>query len=222
MDKNVVKLDKDLESIFVDLTQSDISVYQGDVEQPTIQSYHDIETIEGSNKVIITEKESESKTVNMNNFTIDNSKFNIFGEIHANNISMDFQNVVLCHDDRPRKIELIIPKESKLNTLDIRTKSGDISIEDLLITKLMLKTMNGDISLENIDVIFAKMKTKNGDIKASILESILNYKLYLQSMNGTTREDTDEAVFPDLLNEKHELDAQTMNGDIDVVFRGKK
>lgn len=157
---------------------------------------------------------------NCNNCIINESR------VATNNLDMNVNspyNDNMNNLGEANTIELVIPKNMPDLNLEIDSKNGPVSLKNLIFSKLIVQTVNGSINLEDIDAVFISAKLVNGSLKAEILESILNYRTILNSMNGKASEpDTTESVLPELLTEKHQLRADTINGDIHVLFKGKK
>ena len=89
-------------------------------------------------------------------------------------------------------------------------------------TRLIVKSMSGDITLSDINAFFTKLKTMSGDIDVEILESIINYRTMLKSMSGDTIQNSIEVMQPTMLNKKYQFEAETMSGDINILFKGKR
>lgn len=225
MAKSEIKLDKNIDSIDIDVTAADISIYSDNIKTPVIRTMGQIEVKERYGKVII-----EEKDLNINNVSIcQNGNGTIISNMNSwviiINGTMFFgnkNNVISSNFGESSNVELIVPKRPQIETFKINTKSGNLSIEDLIFSSLIAKTMSGDITLNDIDMLFGNLTTMSGDIDVKILESIINYRTYLKSMSGKINQYSQETISPKLLREKHELEASSMSGDIKVLFKGKR
>lgn len=239
MVKNEIKLEKNVNSVTIDVASADITILPDDTTFPIIRSSGEINIRERENKVIIKEKQMEN-TMNSNNIFISgckgitivssgSSRVQI-GRITGDNVivnngivfSMSKNNDSIFSFGESSSVELIVPKKTQIKTFNIDTISGNLTIKDLILSKLVAKTKSGNITLNDIDVLFGKLKTMSGNIDAKILESIINYKIYLKSISGNTIQNSIETTLPTLLSEKHELEARTMSGNVKILFKGKK
>lgn len=233
MTERDIKLDKNVNSISIKVASTDILTYPDNVESPIIKTEGkgEIDIKTRHNEAIITEKKSsdsisiKNNRVSIgkdNNFSFCNRRVNVIivdGEVIVNR---NVGNVETYISSESSNIELIVPKKSQIQNFKIETMSGDVTIEDLILQELIVKTMSGDITLNDIDLLFAKLKTMSGDVAVKILESIMNYRTYLNSMSGTVLQESIEKASSIMLSEKHKLEATTMSGDIKVLFKGKK
>lgn len=121
-------------------------------------------------------------------------------------------------------VDLILPFGKNDISLDLKLIRGDIDISGLILNRLIVNNKNGDINLNDVDAVMAKIELMNGAIKAEIAESIINYSLSLKTVNGSSNQSTIEnfETMPTLLKLKHKLNINNVNGDIDVIFKGKK
>lgn len=209
MSKNEIKLTENINEINIDVIGSDISIYEDKKTQlPIVRTIGDI-SVHG-NKVIIKENSNNTNSINFSN---GNTTIILGSNITFNGNTFNSES---------SSIEIIIPQNSKIQDIEIKTKSGDIKGKNLFFQKLVAKTMSGDITLKDIDILFTSLKTMSGDIKVEILESIINYETYLKSMSGDTIQNSIEKNTPTLLKEKYELEASSMSGDIEILFKGKR
>lgn len=218
---NEIKLSESVNSVIIDATTADILIYPDNVEAPIVRTTGEIDIKERDSEAVIKEKQSiingESGIIvggNVTNtcITINNSQI----------ISGNIFNGTTVNLGEKSNIELIVPKKPQIETFRVDAKSGNLTIEELIFSKLVVKTISGNITLNDIDLLFAKLKTISGDIDAKILESIINYRTYLKSISGKTIQDSVETVSPTLLSEKHELVANSISGDVNILFKGKR
>lgn len=156
-----------------------------------------------------------------NNNTIINNNGFVFGDnAILNGINITGYNSTVF-SGRSSKIKLSLKKDKKYKIM-IKTKSGDITINKIITDFLNIKTMSGDITLNDIDVLIAKLNTMSGDIRAEIIESIINYRTSLNTMSGHVRQATTEKIQPIFADEDKTLIADSMSGNIDVTFKGKR
>lgn len=120
-------------------------------------------------------------------------------------------------------VDLILPLSCNDISLDLNLTSGDIDLRNLILNRLIINNKNGDINLKDVDAVMAKIELINGDIKAEIAESMINYILSSNTINGSSNQRTVEKfeVMPNLLDSKHKLNINNVNGDIEVIFNGK-
>lgn len=215
---NEIKLSESVNSVIIDATTADILIFPDNVEAPIVRTTGEIDIKERDSEAVIKEKQSiingESCIINGDNsfITINNSQI----------ISGNIFNGTTVNLGEKSNIELIVPKKTQIETFMVDAKSGNLTIEELIFARLVVQTISGNITLNDIDLLFAKLKTISGDIDAKILESIINYRTYLKSISGKTIQDSVETVSPTLLSEKHELVANSISGDINILFKGKR
>lgn len=120
-------------------------------------------------------------------------------------------------------IDLILPLNCNDISLDLNLTSGDIDLRNLILNRLIINNKNGDINLKDVDAVMTKIELINGDIKAEIAESMINYILSSNTINGSSKQGTIEKfdVMPNLSDSKHRLNINNVNGDIEVIFKGK-
>lgn len=187
MAKNEIKLSENVNSITIDVVRADISIYPANVEVPIVRTTGEIDVKERYSEAII--KENQSKNTNgvtmfsSGSFQISN-RFGGINIVDGKIISGNIENVTIVNPDEESNVELIVPKKPQIQTFSVDTMSGNLTIEELIFSRLVAKTMNGNITLNDIDILFGKLKTMSGDIEAKILESIMNYRTYLNSMSG--------------------------------------
>jgi len=220
---NEIKLSENVNSVTIDATTADILIYPDNVESPIVRTTGEIDVRERDSEAVIKEKQSIINGCFING---GNSGVIIFGgNITINDsqiISGNIFNGTTVNLGEKSNIELIVPKKPQIEAFSVDAKSGNLTIEELIFSRLVAKTISGNITLNDIDLLFAKLKTISGDIDAKILESIINYKTYLKSISGKTIQDSVETVSPTLLSEKHELEADSISGDVNVLFKGKR
>ena len=218
MGKNEFKLAKNITSVAVELNVSDISIYPDNVSVPIVRTAGKIDVTERYNEAVIKEMQPKvtgsfnHSSIFINNCVIYDCSFT----------SGSSRNIFYGHSGEEASVELIVPKKSQIQEFRVDLKSGNLTISDLLFFKLVAKTMNGSINLHDIDLLFGRLKTMNGNIDVRILESIINYRTYLKTLNGDMHKNTIETISPILLDEKHELEATSLNGDINVLFKGRR
>lgn len=65
-----------------------------------------------------------------------------------------------------QRLEITVPKNIKLQTLDIQTKNGDIKLKNISTNQVQLTNINGDIELNQVTIDGGgNVTNKNGDIE---------------------------------------------------------
>ncbi|NLS38609.1 DUF4097 family beta strand repeat protein [Fructobacillus tropaeoli] len=65
-----------------------------------------------------------------------------------------------------QRLEITVPKNIKLQTLDIQTKNGDIKLKNISTNQVQLTNINGDIELKQVTIDGGgNVTNKNGDIE---------------------------------------------------------
>lgn len=234
MAKKDIKLDEGIRNISFDVTASDISVYSERVDVPVVRYSDNFEVQTNGRETIIKEKGNgrnsnvivhgrgncsitignnviSSGTIIASNSGVVIINGQVYGKNDGNSLNGEYSSV-----------ELVLPKYKDDYSINVQSKSGDLDIEDTILAKLIANTISGDITLKDIDTMFMKLKTVSGDIKATILESIINYRMALKTVSGYTSQDNFERVSPTILQIKHEIEAETVSGDISLTFKGKR
>ena len=119
-------------------------------------------------------------------------------------------------------LEIVLPLNSNNSSFEITSVSGDINIKNLILQNLIVKSTSGDITMEQIDSLISEIDTISGDVSANIIESIANYYRTFNTISGNVLENTTERSMPKLINTKHKLKVNTISGDINVSFKGKR
>ena len=223
-----IKLSENVDSVTIDVAVADILISSDNVNIPMVRTLGEFDVNERYNEAIVKEKVPKN-TVNMNGITMVSHGNSIqIGSLQGmtiinGQVASGMKNSIINVGNAvSSSVELIVPKATKIETLSIETQAGDIRIEDLILSKLIIQTMSGAITLNDVDILFSKLKTMSGDIDAKILESIMNYRTYLKTMSGRTSQESIERFSPEMLREKRELNASTMSGDVQVIFKGKR
>lgn len=171
--KNEIKLGKDINSIAIDVTTTNISIYSDNVKFPIVRTTGEINIKERYNEAIIEDNKSRN-TMNAYNVSINdgngitivssgNSRVQIGGIssdiiiINGKVFPKNENNFTTFKFDESSGVELIVPKKPQIQTFNIDTKSGNLTIKDLIFSKLVAKTMSGNITLNDIDVLFGKL-----------------------------------------------------------------
>lgn len=219
MKKQEYKLSSDINAINIDVCDCDISIHSDNIEQPTILASGKFDIYDKNGTTEIKQKKN-----NTSNSII----------INGNNINYN-SNVIICNGVKLSNycfsssgndsLELIIPKKVKNLEIFIDGMSSDISIDDIIFSRLRIKTMSGDIVCRDIDLLSGNFHSMSGDIFLELLESSDRFRTDLRSMSG----DIDQIFVPgsenisiNISNEKRNLEANTMSGDIKVLFKGKR
>lgn len=126
-------------------------------------------------------------------------------------------------------IDLVIPSgKNMVKRIEIENMSGSIKAIDLNIGKntspssFVVKTVFGDITLERFQAMHTDLKTVEGNINAEIYESFENYEMDLKSLTGKVDKLIKETRAPQrVFDDRYSLEAETITGDIKVLFKGK-
>ena len=231
MEKKVFEIKNDIDQFNIKVTVGDILVYSDNIKTPLLRYRGEFDIKEKWNEITVTEK-TNSINYSTNNFNIrgsniirgsGNSIINVNGVTIVNGqIISGNDSTIISINNEPSELELIIPEDKDDLELNINSTSGDINIKKLFLTKLIIEATSGDITLNDYNAIYTRIKNISGDVKASILESIINYKTSLNSTSGDTIQNTSETESPILLSDKHHLEIKTISGDINVLFKGKR
>lgn len=73
--------------------------------------------------------------------------------------------VELVTTDDIGKVTVVIPKDHKLNQLDVDLTSGDAKMQDLLLNDLKYSSASGDLKIETVQVQKLKIEVTSGDVK---------------------------------------------------------
>lgn len=224
MSKNDVILKDSIVDIKVDAKSSDIMLFSDEIEEPLIKCSGHFDIIEKDGKATIIENFENnidaSTKIMLNDGSIIQSNSDI-SITYKRGIAVVDSFTLSKEPITKNFIEIIMPKKSKKLNLMLETTTGNITIEKLMLSKLIIKTLSGNVNLTDIDVLLANIKTESGDVNMEILESALNYKLFLKSIGARVQDEISD-IYPSLLNEKHELILDSLTGNVNVLFKGKK
>lgn len=225
-----------IRSINFELVSADTKIYTDSVLAPIIRYTGEFDVKETNLGTVIREV-SKNNGINITSFA-NGSKRNQTIIQNGSNISIingsgvtivngqvisgNVNGIINIGNGEMNSVELIVPKSMEELELSINSKSGDLTIEDLIMAKLIAKTISGDITLKDIDSVFTKINTVSGDISAKILESMLNYKTYLKTVSGDRVQESIETVSPTMISQKHQFEAEAVSGDIEIIFKGKR
>ena len=230
MERKEYRFNENTNDFRIDANVYDISVHSDNVESPILLYTGDVDVenewhvmhdgmyakISERQKMNIQSKNFIGNIKGFNNVVINgNSVFVTSGRVVINGI--------VVSDDNVGNMELIIP-EKKMETVSLEAKniSGDVRVKNLMLQRMIIESVSGDITLDDITSLYLKLKTISGDIDASIAESILNYYAKLSSISGKTTQCSVETKQPQIVYDKSTFEAETISGDIKVLFKGKK
>lgn len=219
MEKKEVQLNEGINNIKFDVKAADIMIYSDNVKEPLVRYTGEFDIRDKNNEAIITERRGNN-SINIIQ-PRGNNTIRINGNINGSIIISSGSDSSVIINDSASEVELIVPKKLESLSFSIDSKSGDLTIENLMLAKLIAKTISGNIELNDINMLFGKLETISGKINAKILESILNYKLFLKSLSGNTIQDSVESISPKMLSKKYQLEASSISGDIKILFKGK-
>lgn len=224
MEKKELSLSGRLIYVNFNVITSNIKLYRDNVISPLLRYSGDFDIQDDFRQVIITEKSKQPAFqlgglkiggLTLDNISFyDNAKLTINGRDYQINASANASE----KDNTSREVELIVPTFSSNLSVDIASRSGNLTIEDLVLLRLVAKMESGNITLNDVDFAISKLKTERGNITAKIAESITNYETFL---NGSTNCKSTETMPPTVLSNKHRLEAEASSGTIDIEFKGK-
>lgn len=240
MAKKEQKLNNYISGVNINTISSSIHVYSDKVKEPIVRYTGSFEidektknTRDKSSEVSICEKKdastrrnnaSQTVVVNGNGVSINiGSNISI---INCNGLQIGNGKIItnggeIVKSERS-SLELIVPKEISDLSFNIDSKSGSVTVEDLLLKKLYVKTLSGSITLRDLDALFARLETLSGNIDMTIIESILNYRALLKSLSGRTIQESVEKTVPEMLETKRQLEANSLSGNVKLIFKGKQ
>lgn len=207
------------QEIYIDAKVSNINIY-GIYEDTARIRYSDRFTIDyGNNATRISEsipKSTSNRIINMNGSNIICSG--------SSNIIISNNNVTIVNGQVINSIDLdiFLPKAFKTYNFVIRSESGNVIVSDLSMAKLDIKCENGNIKLYDIDILCSSLINENGNIKVEVNESRSNYDARVYSENGKAKIKNQEEVEGSSLLEKRTLIATSENGNVKVLFKGKR
>lgn len=224
MSKNDVVLTDNIVGAKIDVKEADIIVASDNIKEPLIRCSGHFDIVEKERRAVITEKtvgNDGSKTRIMLNggaFVQSSSDISI---TYKNGIATVGGFALSKEPITKNFIEVIVPKKTDGLDLCLQTLNGNVTVKDLMLSRLMIKTLSGNVNLTDIDALFTTIKTESGNIDMKILESVLNYQLFLKSI-GTKVQNETNSVYPVILDKKHELELESQSGEVKVLFKGKK
>lgn len=152
--------------------------------------------------------------VNLNGVVFDNSL------IYTEGGSISLNNLVSTNCHLSTKSGDISLNEGEINNCQLISNNGNIDFKNFNAARLSIRVDNGDIVLKDINVVSTRLNSLCGNVRIEVLESLLNYKTKLLSLDGTAIESTTETIPPIILDEKNKLEVKT-KGNIKVLFKGK-
>jgi len=126
-------------------------------------------------------------------------------------------------------IDLVIPKGKDIvKLIEIETMSGSISAKDLNIGdntspySFTAKTISGNITLDRFQAQSTNLEAVSGNISAEIYESFSNYETELSTLTGKVEREIKETKYPQsVFDDRYFLKAESISGNIKVLFKGK-
>lgn len=229
MEKNKYKFSNNIRELKIRTVSSDVFIHKGEVEQPVILNASNFEISEEERVMFIKEGTGKGNIVLKNNNQVIRFSNSIFGNgsfsnVQIGNITVNGKQIgnISISNATGEKLEIVIPKNHGTLSLYAKTTSGDITIEDLTMSKLLLESTSGDLVLSNVDLLNGNLKSVSGDISARIRNSQSNYKTSQRSVSG------DVGIYNEEKEGNHTssqnistLNAETVSGDIKILFKGK-
>lgn len=229
MERKEYKLNENTNDFRIDANVYDISVHSDNVESPILLYTGDVD-VENEWHAMhdgMYAKISERQKINIQskNFIGNINGFNNV-VINGNSVFVTNGSVIIngnvLSNDNVGNMELIIPKKN-MSTVSLKVEniSGDVKVKNLMLQRMIIESVSGDITLDDITSLYLKLKAISGDIDARIMESMLNYYVKLSSISGETTQRSVETKQPQIVYDKSTFEAETISGDIKVLFKGK-
>lgn len=216
MERKEYRLNENTNDFRIDAKVYDISVHSDNVDRPILLYTGDVD-IENDWHVMHDGMYAKISEQQKNNI-----KSNGFNNIIINGNSIVVINGNVVSSDNAGNMELIIPKKNmRTVSLEAKSISSDVHVKDLMLQRMIIESVSGDITIDDITSLYLKLKTISGDIDAGIIESMLNYYVSLSSISGETTQRSVETKQPQIVYDKSTFDAETISGDIKVLFKGK-
>lgn len=232
-------LDSTIKYIKVDVQQTDVKIEVGNEKESVMECQNNVEVEQEHEMLLVEEKDNEddyitittsgsteimvghgkgSEKVVMNHGRVltENRKTIL------NNGNVLSVNPTVFERNQKHSINFILAKDKKYDFV-IATTSGNVHVQNIVDNDLEICTYNGDIDLVDVDCNMIKTESVNGNINAMLLSTLYHYHSILKTLRGKIQQETfekEEVVNPYM--KKHVLDACSKNGNINVVFQGKK
>lgn len=153
---------------------------------------------------LIVSRDGEQKQKKGHGFDRENVTINSFSDL-----GKLFRNLhVVVNLGNDGKITLTMP-EGCAPDLNVRTLSGDISLEDVSAGEVTLNSTSGDISVEGVEATALTASTTNGEVNVDLPEELMLERAELRTTSGDV-----EAR----LNAQR-CKAQSMSGDVSLEGR---
>jgi len=124
---------------------------------------------------------------------------------------------------RTKNLELVLPNNSNNEEIIFSSVIGNINLKNLILNRLIISHVNGNINLEDVDSLFTDIKLIHGDIIAEINNSIFNYTTRtLGNCEQSTIEMMDTNNILSFSKNKHHLSVSNKEGNIKILFKGKR
>lgn len=196
-----------LRSVKVNLFSEDVTIEPSD--DSSVHVIYDREQMPEINVrmeggCLIVSRDGEQKQKKGHGFDRENVTINSFSDLGK--LFRNFHVVVNLGNDG--KITLTLP-EGCAPDLNVRTLSGDISLEDVSAGEVALNSTSGDISVENVEATVLTAATTNGEVNVDLPEELTLERAELRTTSGDV-----EAR----LNARR-CKAQSMSGDVSLEGR---
>lgn len=223
--KKKYTLDENKKNIKFKINSGTVTIYRDNIIVPTLY-YSDKFDIKENNGIIVKQRVSSKNSINIGGVEINtpgNSLIVVRSNVTIVNDKIIPGNVVNIESDDTGdvNIEFAVPEDANDLSFDILINSGALKVRNILINKMNAIISNGTIKMRDVDMLESKLKVMCGQIDLEIRESILNYKTSLSAMNGVTEQNSVEIPNDINIVKKRILKANTMNGNINVLFKGK-
>lgn len=210
------------------INTGNITIYRDNILVPKLYYGEHIEVEEKEKGIKVSQKPINDTTINIGGMVI-KSASNISIVSGSNIMIVDGKivsgNVTTVSNDgyvEDEDVEFAIPRDVDDLYFDISINSGSLIVKNAFIESIEANLMSGDILMSDVDMMYAKLKTMSGDIKLDIANSILNYNADLNTMCGRVKQEHIDSFDNNNINiaKRRELKANTMCGDVKVLYKG--
>lgn len=108
-----------------------------------------------------------------------------------------------------------------VSSFDVSGTSGDVVLKDIEALIIEVMCTRGDIELQNTDALNTIIRNIGGNTRVELLDSLLNYKMFLQSIGGNVVKESIDESSPMIAEQKKVLNISSVGGDIKVLYKGK-
>ncbi len=186
--------------IDADVKSLDIEITTDDVEEVFVEKDENVNVqVETRDNVLMIKQLDENKNISFFNNFSQAIKIKLPDDSH-----LDEVKVTSASSD------LYIEGSLYIESLDVRSMSGDIEFDEVEINQLSLNLKSGDVEIEDSNIHKASINTLSGDID---IEDVSMEICDIDMKSGDIDIDNLEV---------HRLNARTLSGDIDIHLSGDR